>query len=545
MAECLLVGTIVFPPLSPPLPQTMMKRDLGLLGRDETLSDVLMDGVVMPTENDSKVGTAFPCQSPFHHKDPRSFLGQASNDGIALFFNGLQEMKLPVASIPEVPMNTDRLGLPTSESRVALIKHYLRSVLPIQYPTADPSIKDFMSKTIQNSQAARDAACLLSILHIHYTSRSPVNFNAVNSIYRQLHANLLTGRRLYTEADAVACLHVVSSFLFSGGRGEWEVWLDIASQYALTVLNDRNVSGPQEALQRCSESARFFIKTTIWLDVLASVTTQEVPRFLEHCRVLFNGERIDDPLGGIDVAPGTSMLSIVGCDSQIVLAIAEISNLAHWKEDCLWRGTLSTPELRRRGASIEEQLLGTGSPHTALSPLQPGTDNSRTLHSHGVGSMNSSRRKEGGKNGYVAEVIERGRLTNDIFRTSAKVYLLTVLSEDNPVSPEIICAVAEAIEALKAVLERPSWHRSFVGSIAFGACLSGCHTDDPAQREMLRNALNMLELQEEPSGSIKEVAGLIQQVWQRRDGNREQGRSVSVDWRAIMREGHNDSLLLV
>ncbi|PIL35386.1 hypothetical protein GSI_02112 [Ganoderma sinense ZZ0214-1] len=505
-----VVGMIAFPPLSPTLPPTMER-------------------------NANAAGAAFPRRSPvlLYYNDHHSSPAQTYTD-FTLFFQGVLGMELqsPDALISKVPTDVDRLGLPTSESRAALIKHYLHSVLQIQYPFANPSIKDFMPRTIQNSQAAREATCLLSILHIHYTCCTPVNFTAVNAIYRQLHANLFTGRRVYTEADAIAGLHVVSSFLFSGGRGEWEVWLDIARQFALNVLNDPNVSGHEEALRRCRESTRFIIKTTMWLDVLASVTTQEVPRFLEHLRVLFDGARVDE---GSSVAPEISMLPAVGCETQVVLAIAEISNLAHWRESSLRQGTLSISDLERQGALIEERLVRHGSSDTTDSPHHPGMDDPQRLARPMSGhSWRSSRSQD------EIDGIERWRLTNNIFRASAKVYLHTVLS-GNHLGPGVTGAVTDMVEVLQDVLELPL-HRSLAGSIVFGVCLSGCHTDDPAQRAFLLHVLE--RQQEEPVGNIREVSRLIQQVWQRRDRDREQGRSTSVGWHAIMREGHSDLLLL-
>ena len=482
-----------------------------------------------------------------YYNHPHSTLGRSYNLDPNSFSDDEQEQGLqsPDAMVSAVPMNAVGLVVPTDQS--ALINHYLHSVLPIQYLLADSSIKSFMFRIIQSSQAAMDAACLLSTLHMHYMYQAPTESNAVTTIFRRIQGNLLSERRPYNEGDAMAGLHIVSSFLFSGGRGGWEVWLDIASQYVLTILNDPDVYGPEEALRRCSESTRFIIKTTMWFDVLASVTTQQVPRFLEYYRLLFNGAYIDDPMGG---SPEISMLPVMGCENKIVLAIAEISNLAHWKEGCLRRGALSIPELVHRGALIEEQLLAPASPHNPLAPLQPGMYGPHALHSHmrpmngnGPGGGGSSSSGGGGGGDEAQDVMWRRRLTNNIFRASAKVYLHTVLSGDYPACPEIVGAVTETIGALHDVPEQPSVHRSVVRSVVFGICLSGCLTDDRAQRAFL---LKMLERQQQESvGNIREVARLMQQVWQRRDRDREQGRYTSVDWRAVMRESHNDLLLLV
>ncbi|KAI0707175.1 fungal-specific transcription factor domain-containing protein [Earliella scabrosa] len=419
---------------------------------------------------------------------------------------------MPSPDGPRMPMALQGYGLVVPTEQNHLIQHYLLNVLPIQYLLADASIKEFMFNLIQNSGPARDAACLLSALHMQ-CMRYPTQTgsSAVNAIFRQIQNTLLLGdRRSYSEGDAMAGLHIISSFLFSGGRGSWEVWLDIASQYVQSMLNDPHFYGPEEALRRCSESTRFIIKTTMWFDVLASVTTQQVPRFLETYRLLFTGAYIGDPLAG---APEISMLPVMGCENKIVLAIAEISNLAHWKESHLRRGCLSIPDLVHRGADIEATLLAPTSPLNGI---------------HGPN----------------AEVAQRRRLTNNIFRASAKVYLHTVLSGDYPACPEIMNAVTETIEALREVPDAPtSVHRSVVRSVVFGICISGCLTDDPRQRSFL---LQMLEKQQQESvGNISEVMRLMQQVWARRDRERERGHCTPVDWREVMRETHPDLLLLV
>ena len=138
-------------------------------------------------------------------------------------------------------------------------------------------------------------------------------------------------------------------------------------------------------------------------------------------------------------------------------------------------------------------------------------------------------------------MVWRLRLTNNIFRASAKVYLHTVLSGDFPACPEIQSAVTETIRALHDVPDQPSVHRSVVRSVVFGICIAGCLTDDQRQRTFL---LRMLERQQQESvGNVKEVGQLMRQVWVRRDHERAHNKFTPVDWRDVMREG--DLLLLV
>ncbi|KZT67972.1 hypothetical protein DAEQUDRAFT_728501 [Daedalea quercina L-15889] len=425
---------------------------------------------------------------------------------------------------PPIPpsIHSDYQIIPPDQTE--LVQHYFHSVLPIQYLLADASISNFMFRLIQRSPSARDAACVLSALHMHsiqYPSRSRTPDMAV--IYRRLES-ALAAKRTYNEGDAMAGLHVVSTFLFSGGRGPWGAYLDIAGQYVDMVLADRRFYGPEDVLKKCSDSTRFIIKTTMWFDVLASVTTLQVPRFLETYRHLFGrgagiigggggggAAYIDD---GIATAPELSMLPVMGCENHIVLAIAEISNLAHWAESQRHRGCLSVPQLVERGLEIENKYLHpTATAYGRFDPTQTTSD---------------------------PEVARRRRLTNDIFRASARVYLHTVLSGDYPSCPEIIAGVAETIECLRRVpTQNASASRSVLRSVVFSICICGCLTDDPRHRTFL---LQLLESQQGDNvGNVSEVRSLMEQVWERREGN--QGRPVN--WRDVMRESQRDLLLLV
>ncbi|KAI0822517.1 fungal-specific transcription factor domain-containing protein [Trametes gibbosa] len=448
-------------------------------------------------------------------------------------------------------------GLPMAVTGYAeedrLINYYLTCVLPIQYLLADDSIQSMMVNLIQSSAEARDAACVLSSLHLGLSY--PAQRSHTIALFSRVQTALANKPPMYSEGDAMAGLHIVSSFLFEGGRGNWEFWLGIACQYVQNMLNDPRFYGPEDALRKCPESTRFIIKTTMWFDVLASVTTQTVPRFLETYRALFGGQSafIGDPAAS---APEISMLPVMGCENKIVLAIAEISNLAYWKENQLRRGTLSIPELVRRGADLEERLLAPSSPPPLLAPLQPGMYGPHALQHHAAMYAQHQHQQhnghqqhphlpqgQGGRPG--DEIQQRRRLTNDIFRASAQVYLHTVLSGDYPMCPEIATAVTETIDALGRIpMDAPTVHRSVVRSVVFGICISGCLTDDVRQRTFL---LQMLEHQQhETVGNVGEVRRLMEEVWRRRDPEREHGvRYKPVDWRRVMRDSNADLLLLV
>ena len=149
--------------------------------------------------------------------------------------------------------------------RFELVRHYMVNVMKIQYMQADQSIGRFIYDMIERSPSASDAACLLSSLHHHCVRDNfavPVAGGDTDSYFYRLRSSLLRDSRSYDEGEAMAGLHVVSSFLFSGGRGDWDAYLGVAVRYVQTVFEDQRYFGPEDALKNCSDTTRFIIKTT-------------------------------------------------------------------------------------------------------------------------------------------------------------------------------------------------------------------------------------------------------------------------------------------
>jgi len=141
------------------------------------------------------------------------------------------------------------------------------------------------------------------------------------------------------------------------------------------------------------------------------------------------------------------------------------------------------------------------------------------------------------------EVYHKRKLTNDIFRASARVYLHTVLSGDYPSSPEISAAVTETIDCLKRVPQanNAALSRSVIRSVVFGICICGCLTDQPSQQAFLREMLEQQEV--EVVGNVMAVRRLMEDVWRRR-ATAEGKKTWTVNWREVMFEGGRELLLV-
>jgi len=471
-----------------------------------------------------------------------------------------------------------------SSHQTGLVRHYLDHVLRRQYLLADTSIAEFIIRTVQENPAVRDAVCLLASLHRESLRHGHHNFPAAaaaamtdalvlqndastdySKTYKRICTNLRTSAAAgYTEGEAMAGLFVVSAFLFRGGRGAWQEFLSVAADWVWNVLHAGG--GPAETIMRCSDSQQFIIKTTFWFDILASTTRLQSPRFLAIYRELWSSRR-GAYIEGSSAArqqqqqqhqSPLSMMSVMGCENSTALAIAEISALACWKETHARQGTLSVPELVDRGRTIESECLVHPSPmpaHPSLGGLGGGGDG-------GPGPSGAS--GSGGGGGLYGagaadiELAEKRRLTADIFRATARVYLHSVLSGEYPGCPEIREGVQDTIECLRRVPAgghgpqqgqqqqegQSNVSRSVLRSVVFGICLCGCLTDDYNERQFLLRRLD--EEQAEGVGNCAEARSVMEQVWSRRvaASNGAAGGS-SLSWRDAMQHFGGESLLLV
>lgn len=376
------------------------------------------------------------------------------------------------------------------------LKYYMDNVLRMQYLHADGSLDSALWDLIHSSASAREAACLLSDLH-----RKTCQYGRAELILPADMSRLQTmfpHQQPLNEGDALAGLCVVSYFLFTGGKGQWQAFLDAACRFSIDIL--QACGGASRVLMTCSESLRFIIKTSIWFDVLASATLVRTPIMRDVVSELFspyNAATID----GHPLAPCEeySMLSIMGCENHIVYALAQIAELAAWKERNWSENRLSVPELVKRGQRIEEILK---KPSSVPMP----SHDSR---------MNSSADDERS---------HQRMLTSEVFRASAHVYLHSVISGDYPQCPEIIEAVDQTIDRLKAA-ETGQAGRAVVRSVVFSICIAGCLTDNMNHKRYLTRRLE----EQRGIGNCSQVQHLINEVWRRRGKER-------VDWRQVMRE---------
>ncbi|KAF7328045.1 hypothetical protein MKEN_00385500 [Mycena kentingensis (nom. inval.)] len=390
------------------------------------------------------------------------------------------------------------------------VAYYVRNTMNLQYMLADPlHIHAVVVPSVNRAGTARDAARLLAAVHAK-RSEATGSVLAALALDDPQHAALLEvlkkaeGR--YDEGDALAAISMVSAFLFDGGAGGWHKWLRVAFDYASSVL--AGADDAREALGRCTDSTRFVVKTAIWFDVLAAVTTGERPWFLGLVRRLFSplesGVTVYDPASPLD--PELSMMSIMGCANVVVWVLAEASALAVWKKEQQARGCLSVPELVERAAVLEKELDAAGPPAMDIDMLDFAVPTPTPTQTQ-------------------TQTKDRA-LSAELFRGATRVYLRSIVSGDFPQVKEIAEAVAETMGLV--ALEEPS--PAVVRSTVFAFFVCGALTDDMRTRKVVVEKLSLRSDQAGATvGNSPAIKELLEKIW------RERRKNEGVNWRDVLR----------
>ncbi|KAG6841432.1 hypothetical protein C0991_011102 [Blastosporella zonata] len=385
-----------------------------------------------------------------------------------------------------------------------MLNHYRDRVVKAQYLFADSEIRNLICEVVWSHPPSSKGASLLSSVHWQrFSNPNALAFNSQETRHRLSELETLLSHPDLSSGDAMAALHVVSSYLFDGGCGDWERWLNLSCTYVDNIFS--KYASPLEALVRCSTKDVFIIKTSIWFDVLASMTTQKVPHFLHAIRIMFDPTRSKiQELGAEDPS---SMMSPMGCHNEVVWALSEASDLYCWKRRQQAKDSLSIPVLVRRAAEIEEWLQPPSPPMA-----YPSTD------------------------------IDGCRVVaSEIFRASARLYLRAVVSGDHPNVPEIKESVQDTIDCMQRLNYPPcdaevngqTMSRSVVRNTVFSFFICGAFAERQEHREVIQN---LLDREGDDPGNCGSIRALLHDMWQQREFARRtpQQNSRAVDWRSVL-----------
>ena len=95
------------------------------------------------------------------------------------------------------------------------------------------------------------------------TTNSRAHYDLLYARIKKLldEAHLVKGGR-YDEGDAMACLHVISAFLFSGGRGNWDQFLHIATEWVWSHISDSS-GNVVDAISGMDSTSRFIFRSDV------------------------------------------------------------------------------------------------------------------------------------------------------------------------------------------------------------------------------------------------------------------------------------------
>ena len=372
------------------------------------------------------------------------------------------------------------------------------NVIKIQYPLGDHILPDIIWEAITVHEELREAVNLLSQIYSKRRQDPPrevLSDASFKDRVEGLQATLTASGRTASANDAMAALLVISVFLSDGGQGAWSAFLDIASAYVMAVLeNPRYHRNYAAALQACNPKDEFIVKTTIWFDVIGSITTQEQPRLLCAIRELFDPNR-----SFIGSYASYSMISSMGCENVVVWALAEASSLSCWKRSKKRKGTLSQRKLARKVEEIEINLEP--QPPRPQPPPESPEEWSRLL-------------------------------TARIFRSSTTLFLQSILNGDHPRVPEVRRCVSKMFKCIVDLTNVVSNNKPVFGpSTMFGIFLCGSLTDDPIKKHRLSLHLRQ-EAEVGGVGNASTVLRVLQQQWE----SRERSPKASVPWRKHLKQ---------
>ncbi|KAL1409299.1 hypothetical protein Q8F55_003278 [Vanrija albida] len=393
------------------------------------------------------------------------------------------------------PSTTYGLSIPTPSHDMRYFDHYLKVILPFQYPFDRKVMVDLIAPLAFTNSVVFASVTSMAALHMGSKRRrrrpgtsleAPMTDTDVQFAETSLRHNVsqiktMPLARFDTHEMIVATMAVTSFHLFDGGnRNGWRESVELCRRCLASSLRGQGFP-------------------LIWTDILTSVTEGVSSKFLPLYRTLL----LD---GHTEKAKGRLLKeTVMGCDSTTRLAMAETISLSEWKHEAARMGQLSLRSLLAHASGVE-RLLDERS--------------WRERHLFEATDLGGLQRKA----------------MSDVFYHAARVLLATVV---NGCFPGVAAAVRDTVTALTALesLGVEGAERALV----FPAVIAGTHAQTPQQRQFFLDRFNPLGDDAE-FGNTQNGLRLIKEVWRQRDGG---APGAEVCWRTVMFELDDEGLLLI
>lgn len=486
-----------------------------------------------------------PFQMPDYH-DPTFYPIQIQNQYVqysqstALSESLSHDVPHPGSSQDLRPINFDVGNSPpplssfpaTQNSIQEHIIYYFEHVRKAQFVFAGTAFTNATySAVVQDSgSAVTNAVCAMANLHFArkriVDNIDPPDPNLENCFALRFHEEacrqLENARRSrpLVEADALAAFHLICFSQFSGGVTPWQPAFQVMSDW-LSTTGLINSERPALCFRSLNSTAQFLVNSTLWIDIIISIVHARSPKYIGLSKSLVTAQgECWTSLSDMDKLPGLGMDHVSGCPDSVMLALAEIASLAHWKAAEQRKDKLSYKELVGRGDSIEERLLRNYS--DADRPNQNDLDfqhlNVRLLGTTDEGVLFPSDNSRS--------------LAASLFREAAALLLNTVISGTNPGVPEIQESVNRITQLLRESVAQLEVDRAFV----FPIFLAGSLSEDGTHRDLYQARFRKLD---RTVGNVSQIQFAMESVWRKRHVTR-----AAVDFGESLRE-QNFNLLLM
>ena len=152
---------------------------------------------------------------------------------------------------------------------------------------------------------------------------------------------------------------IFSLEIFKSLEGQWEIHVEAAriilgmfqAKWAPELFEEcENLNYEWELTNKCStnhlKTLKFFVTSFVWVDIIANTIFGQPPYNSKHFKYvhLIRNNFL-------------KLQEVMGCQSWIMLSIAEITQLESWKRFHIERGTLSITQLVKRGTALNDRLL--------------------------------------------------------------------------------------------------------------------------------------------------------------------------------------------
>ncbi|KAG9048096.1 hypothetical protein FS837_000802 [Tulasnella sp. UAMH 9824] len=332
----------------------------------------------------------------------RGYYPQAAQPFPSFVPNGAQQQApafgtLTISYKPQIRTPLADPNRSLSSFQETLVFYYFnRGVRRMQYLLADDSttgVTDVMYDLVIRDPLGpvTNAICSLSSLHdtrlrIAHGQLHPEDPHAhdiAQKLYHDTVIQLSKKAGKFTAVEAIASLHLLSFWLFCGGGGDWASALGMAGDWLMQTEVMKDGADPVEVFEKWPPVQRFAAQAILWFDILGSCSLQQSPRFMKlYSKMSDRNQRLNmaSSIGQPSILfgqrklagnPSELMNQVMGCEDDIMFALAKIADLAAWKEQQVKAQTLSVLELVERARVIDQELKSTRVVHSPLATSGP------------------------------------------------------------------------------------------------------------------------------------------------------------------------------